>query len=173
MVQEHMVQDYMVLDLKGAGIYKFLERKMGGHKMFDNQNVVSHKMTTDSVFILFKKTDFKTILACLGGKVYRWWGGHKKSFVAEIGGEGVAVLSTPTFCKFGTPFRRKCQPPKSGPKLWKALEGCICSTNNKVSFDSPAFTVYADVGTSIIRRLHHQQPKQHQQHGKSNYSSVS
>ena len=27
-------------------------------------------MTTDSVFILFKKTDFDTILACLGGKVY-------------------------------------------------------------------------------------------------------
>ena len=27
-------------------------------------------MTTDSVFILFKKTDFNTILACLGGKVY-------------------------------------------------------------------------------------------------------
>ena len=25
-------------------------------------------MTTDSVFILFKKTDFNTILACLGGK---------------------------------------------------------------------------------------------------------
>ena len=42
-------------------------------------------MTTDSVFILFKKTDFNTILACLGGKVYRWWGGHK-IFVAEIGG---------------------------------------------------------------------------------------
>ena len=30
-------------------------------------------MTTDNVFILFKKTDFNTILACLGGKVYRWW----------------------------------------------------------------------------------------------------
>ena len=25
-------------------------------------------MTTDSMFILFKKTDFNTILACLGGK---------------------------------------------------------------------------------------------------------
>ena len=46
----------------------------GGHKVFDDQNVGSHKMTTDSVFILFKKTDFNTILACLGGKVYRWWG---------------------------------------------------------------------------------------------------
>ena len=44
-----------------------------GHKIFDDQNVGGHKMTTDSVFILFKKTDFNTILACLGGKVYRWW----------------------------------------------------------------------------------------------------
>ena len=35
-----------------------------GHKIFDDQNVESHKMTTDSVFILFKKTDFNTILAC-------------------------------------------------------------------------------------------------------------
>ena len=42
-------------------------------------------MTTESVFILFKKTNFNTILACLGGKVYRWWGG-RRIFVAEIGG---------------------------------------------------------------------------------------
>ena len=42
-------------------------------------------MTTDSVFILFKKTDFNTILACLGGKVCMRWGGHK-IFVAEVGG---------------------------------------------------------------------------------------
>ena len=28
-------------------------------------------MTKDNVFILFIKTDFNTILACLGGKVYR------------------------------------------------------------------------------------------------------
>ena len=42
-------------------------------------------MTTDRMFILFKKTDFNTILACLGGKVHRSWGGHK-IFVAEIGG---------------------------------------------------------------------------------------
>ena len=34
--------------------------------MFDDQNVGSHKMTTDSMFILFKETDFNTILACLG-----------------------------------------------------------------------------------------------------------
>ena len=50
--------------------------------MFDDQNVGSHKMTTDSVFIFFKKTDFNTIL---GGKVYRWWGSHN-IFVAEIRG---------------------------------------------------------------------------------------
>ena len=41
--------------------------------MFDDQNVGSDKMTTDSVSISYKKTDFNTILACLGGKVY-WWG---------------------------------------------------------------------------------------------------
>ena len=29
-------------------------------------------MTTDGVFILFKKIDSNTILACLGGKVYQW-----------------------------------------------------------------------------------------------------
>ena len=39
--------------------------------MFDDQNVGSHKMTTDSVFILFKKTDFNTILSCLWGEVYK------------------------------------------------------------------------------------------------------
>ena len=44
-------------------------------------------MTTGSVFILFKKTDFNTILACLGGKVYRWWGGVK-IFVVKIRGGG-------------------------------------------------------------------------------------
>ena len=30
-----------------------------GHKIFDDQNVGSHKLTTDSVFIFFKKTDFQ------------------------------------------------------------------------------------------------------------------
>ena len=40
-------------------------------KIFEDHNVGSHKMITDSVFILFKKTDFNTILACSGGKVYR------------------------------------------------------------------------------------------------------
>ena len=42
-------------------------------------------MTIESEFILFNKTDFNTILACLGGKVYRWRGSHK-IFAAEIGG---------------------------------------------------------------------------------------
>ena len=55
---------------KYTGSHKCFERKIKGHKIFGNQNVGSHKMTTDSVFILFKKTDFNTILACLGGKVY-------------------------------------------------------------------------------------------------------
>ena len=64
-------------------------------------------MTTDSV-VLFKKTDFNTILACLGGKVYPWLGGHK-IFVAEIG--GVAVLLMLTFCKFGTPLPNKTPAP--------------------------------------------------------------
>ena len=58
-----------------------------------------------NVFILFRKTDFNTILACIGGKMYPWWGCHK-IFVAEKG--GVAIILTPTFCKFGTPFWRKC-----------------------------------------------------------------
>ena len=85
--------------------HKFLERKIGGHKIVDDQNVGSHKMTTDSVFILFKKTDFNTILACLGLSVM---GGHK-IFVAEI--VGVTVLLTPTFCKFGTPLPKKMPTP--------------------------------------------------------------
>ena len=62
----------------GSQIYwrghKFLERKIGGHKIFDDQNVGSHKMTTETLFCS-KKTDYNTILACLGGKVYRLWGG--------------------------------------------------------------------------------------------------
>ena len=46
------------------GSYIFGKKNRGGHKIFDDQNVGSHKMTTDSAFILFKKTDFNTILAC-------------------------------------------------------------------------------------------------------------
>ena len=52
-----------------GGGQKFLE----GHRIFDYQNVGSHRMTTESVFIFFKKTDFNTNLACLGVMVYRWW----------------------------------------------------------------------------------------------------
>ena len=51
-----------------GGVINFWKQQWGGHKIVDDQNVGSHKMTTDSVFILFKKTDFNTILACLGGK---------------------------------------------------------------------------------------------------------
>ena len=57
------------------GLHIFLERKIGGHKIFDDQNVGSHKMTTDSMFILFKNTDFNTISACLGDVSVM--GGHK------------------------------------------------------------------------------------------------
>ena len=49
----------------------FGKKNRGVIKFLDDQNVGSHKMTTDGVFILFKKTDFNTILACLGGKMYR------------------------------------------------------------------------------------------------------
>ena len=45
------------------GVINFWKEKYSGHKIVDDQNVGSHKMTTDSVFILFKKTDFNTILA--------------------------------------------------------------------------------------------------------------
>ena len=41
----------------------FGKKNRGGHTIFDDQNVGSHKMTTDRMFILFKKTDFNTILA--------------------------------------------------------------------------------------------------------------
>ena len=57
------------------GVINFWKEKCigprGSYKIFDDQYVGSHKMTTDCVFILFKKTDFNTILACLGGNVYR------------------------------------------------------------------------------------------------------
>ena len=58
---------------KYMGVINFLERKIGGNQNFDDQNVGNHKMTTDIVFILFKKTDFNIILPSLGGTVYRWW----------------------------------------------------------------------------------------------------
>ena len=55
----------------------FWKEKYGGHKIFDDQNVGSHKMTTDSVFVLFKKTDFNTILACKGVRCVGDGGGVK------------------------------------------------------------------------------------------------
>ena len=57
-------------------VINFWNEKIGGHTIFDEQNVGNHKTTTDSLF-LFKKTDFNTVLACLGGKVYRWWLGQQ------------------------------------------------------------------------------------------------
>ena len=63
-------------------------------------------MTTDSVFILFKKTDFNTILACLGGKVYRWWG--VKIFVAEIGGS--QFYRRRLFVNLGPPSEENASP---------------------------------------------------------------
>ena len=56
-----------------VGGVNFFGKKLGGrHTSFGDQNVGSPKMTTDIVFILFKKTDFNTILAvqgvkCIGG----------------------------------------------------------------------------------------------------------
>ena len=77
-------------------------------------------MTTDSVFILFKKTDFNTILACLGGKVYWWWRGHK-IFVAEIGRSQFYWLLF--FCKFGIqPLLKKMIAPYSHFKIITTFE---------------------------------------------------
>ena len=58
-------------------------------------------MATDSVFILFKKTDFNTILACLGVRCIN--GGVHNSFVTEMGGGVTIVL----LCKFGTPSAKE------------------------------------------------------------------
>ena len=60
----------------------------------------------DSVFILFKETDFNTVLACLGGKVYQWWG--VINFCCRNRGGRLQFYQC---WLFGTPFRRKCQPP--------------------------------------------------------------
>ena len=49
-------------------------------------------MTTDSVFILFKKTDFNTILACLGGTRCIGDGGVLISLTAGIGDENLKRL---------------------------------------------------------------------------------
>ena len=68
--------------------------------MFDNQNVGSHKMTTDSKFILFfKKTNLNTSLACLWLIIGTWWWGVI-FFVTKIWGRDFIDVN---FCKFGTP----------------------------------------------------------------------
>ena len=61
-------------------------------------------MTTDSVLILFKKTDFNTTLACLGVSVI---GGHT-IFVAEVG--RLQFYRRRLFVNFGTLFRRNASP---------------------------------------------------------------
>ena len=67
--------------LKYTGGHEFLERKIGGHNIFDDQNVVCHKMTAVCLFLL----------ACLGGRcigdggvikfVLPKWGGGGRSFI--------------------------------------------------------------------------------------------
>ena len=52
---------------KHTEVINFWEKKLVDHTIFDDQNVGSHKMITDKVLLLFKKTDFNTILTCLGG----------------------------------------------------------------------------------------------------------
>ena len=60
-------------------------------------------MTTDSVFILLKKTDFNTILACLWGKVYRWWGVIKFLLLKWGVARAVASLTVPGGQEFHFP----------------------------------------------------------------------
>ena len=50
---------------------KFFERKMGVINILMTKNYRESQDDPDGVFILFKKTDFNTTLACLGVKVYR------------------------------------------------------------------------------------------------------
>ena len=50
-----------------------------------------------------KKTDFNTILACLRGKVYWWWG--PRNFVAEIG-EGHKFIDANFFVNLGLPAKK-------------------------------------------------------------------
>ena len=85
--------------LKNTGGHEFLERKIGGHKIFDGQNVGSLRMTTDSAFILFKKSDFKIVqynFSLLVGKVYRWWPGGGGA-LPYIGGYQVPVNRPPFY----------------------------------------------------------------------------
>ena len=88
-----------------------MERKIGGHTIFDDQNVGSHK-TTDSVFIFFQRV--KTVLismhfyftTCLGARCIGCGGGHTMYNFCH-GNKGVTILLMLAF-KFGTPlFQRK------------------------------------------------------------------
>ena len=58
--------------------------KNRGSQIFDDQNVDSHKMTTDRMFTLFKETDFITILPCLGIRCIA--GGDRRIDVTKIEG---------------------------------------------------------------------------------------
>ena len=86
------------------GFINFLKELGGGHKIFDDHNVRSHIMTTDNVFILFKKTDFNTILSCLGvrcidgGEVTIFFGGGE-------GEEGCNFIDAELFVNLG-PFSK-------------------------------------------------------------------
>ena len=76
-------RDYLgvIIFLGGGGVpnilgcHKFLERKIGGHTLFDNHNVGNH-----NVFILFKKTDFNRVGSCrifvteIRGSQFYWRG---------------------------------------------------------------------------------------------------
>ena len=93
-------------------------KKYGGHKIFDDQNVggVTRWPQSDSVFILFKKAQkdrfqYNFSLFKVLGVSYRWWGFIK--FL--LPNRGVAVLSTMTFCKFGTPLPKKMPAPYKNP----------------------------------------------------------
>ena len=66
-------------------------------------------MTTDSVFILFKKIEFNTILACLGGKVNRWWGVIKFLLPKYIGGR--SFKDTDFSFNLGPPLPKKMPAP--------------------------------------------------------------
>ena len=73
---------------------------------------------TQKACLLIKNTALNMILACVGGKVYLWV--EVIIFFAEIGDHN---LLTQTFCKFGTPFQRKCQPPLQ-LSIWNLLALC-------------------------------------------------
>ena len=70
-------------------------------------------MTTDSVFILFKKTYFNTILACLGA-VRCIVGGHR-IVVDDMGGR--KFIEPNFFVNLGPPISKKMIAPKSSRSM--------------------------------------------------------